>query len=99
MKISEIKRGMSGIAVTAKVIDISDSRDVQTKYGKRSVADATLEDDSGQIGMSLWENQINSVAVGDMVTVSGAYVTEFREKLQLSIPKTGKIEANKEQPL
>jgi ssDNA-binding replication factor A large subunit len=49
--------------------------------------------------MSLWENQINSVAVGDMVTVSGAYVTEFREKLQLSIPKTGKIEANKEQPL
>jgi len=99
MKISEIKRGMSGISVTAKVIDISESRDVQTKYGKRSVADATLEDESGQIGMSLWENQINSVAVGDTVTVSGAYVTEFREKLQLSIPKTGKIESNKEQPL
>jgi len=99
MKINEIKRGMSGISVTAKVIDISESRDVQTKYGKRSVADATLEDESGQIGMSLWETQINSVAVGETVTVSGAYVTEFREKLQLSIPKTGKIESNKEQPL
>jgi len=99
MKISEIKRGTSGISVTAKIIDISDPRDVQTKYGKRSVADATLEDDTGQIGMSLWENQINSVAVGDTVTISGAYVTEFRDKLQLSIPRSGKIEVNKEQPL
>ncbi len=96
MKISEIKRGISGISVTAKVIDISDSRDVQTKYGKRSVADATLEDETGQIGMSLWETQIKSVSVGDTVTISGAYVTEFRDKLQLSIPKSGKIEVNKE---
>lgn len=96
MKINEIKRGMSGISITAKIIDISDTRDVQTKYGRRSVADATLEDETGQISMSLWENQINSVAVGDTVTVSGAYVTEFRDKLQLSIPRTGKIEINKE---
>jgi ssDNA-binding replication factor A large subunit len=96
MKISEIKRGMSGISLTAKVVDISDPRHVQTKYGRRSVADATLEDETGQISMSLWENQINSVAIGDKVTVSGAYVTEFRDKLQLNIPKTGKIEINKE---
>jgi len=96
MKISEIKRGISGISVTAKVIDISDPRDVQTKYGKRSVADATLEDETGQISMSLWETQIKSVSVGDTVTISGAYVTEFRDKLQLSIPKSGKIEVNKE---
>jgi len=96
MKINEVKRGMSGITVTAKIIDISDPRDVQTKYGKRSVADATLEDETGQITMSLWENQINSVSVGDTVTINGAYVTEFRDKLQLSIPKTGKIEAVKE---
>lgn len=96
MKITEIKRGMSGISVTAKIIDISDPRDVQTKYGRRSVADATLEDDSGQISMSLWENQINSVSVGDTITVNGAYVTEFRDKLQLNLPKTGKLEINKE---
>jgi replication factor A1 len=95
MKINEIKRGLSGISVTAKIIDISDARDVQTKYGRRSVADATLEDETGQITMSLWENQINAVAVGDTITVSGAYVTEFRDKLQLSIPRTGKIEVNK----
>lgn len=96
MKISEIKRGMSNISLTAKVIDISDSRDVQTKYGRRSVADALIEDDTGQIGLSLWENQIKSVSVGDMISISGAYSTEFRNKIQLSIPKTGKVEVVKE---
>lgn len=95
MKIGEIKRGMSNIAVEGKVVDVSESRQVQTRYGKKSVADATIEDDSGQIGLSLWENQINSVTVGNIITVSGAYVTEFRDKLQLNIPKSGKLEVLK----
>lgn len=96
MKINEIKRGSSSVDIQAKVIDISDSRDVQTKYGKRSVADATLEDDTGQISLTLWEEKIGSVKVGDTITISGAYVTEFRDKIQLNIPRTGKLEIVKE---
>jgi len=92
MKINEIQRGSSNVTLQAKIIDISDSRDVQTKYGKKSVADATLEDDSGQITLTLWEENITKVRVGDNISVSGAYVTEFRDKLQLNIPKSGKLE-------
>ena len=96
MKISEIKRGSSNVNIQAKVIDVSDPRDVQTKYGKRSVADATLEDDSGQITLTLWEEKIGSVKIGDVIEIAGAYVTEFRDKLQLNIPRTGKVETVKE---
>ncbi len=92
MKIADVKVGMSSITLTAKILEISEIRNVQTKYGPRSVADAVLEDDTGQISMSLWEGQIKSVSVGDTVNVVGAYSTQFREKLQLSIPKNGKIE-------
>lgn len=97
MKISEIKRGMSSISIQAKIVDVSESRAVNTRYGKRNVADATLEDDSGQINLSLWENQIHSVSVGDTIILSGAFVTEFRDKLQLNIPKSGKLEIAKEE--
>jgi len=96
MKISEIKSGTSNVTVEGKIIDISEIREVQTRYGKRSVADAILEDETGQISISLWENQITSVSVGDKIIVSGAYATEFREKLQLSIPRSGKIEVVKD---
>ena len=96
MKISEIQRGMSNVIVDGEVIDISETREVNTRYGRRSVADAIIEDDSGQIKISLWENQIDSVRVGEKVSVSGAYVTEFRETLQLNIPRSGKLEVQKE---
>ena len=92
MKVADVKVGMSNITLTAKVLEISESRDVQTKYGPRSVADAILEDDTGQISLSLWETQIKSIAVGDTINVIGAYSTQFREKLQITIPKNGKLE-------
>ena len=95
-KIGEIARGMSNIVVQGKVIDISDPRDVNTRYGRKRVADAVIEDDSGQIKLSLWEGQIDTVSVGDKISVSGAYVTEFRDTMQLNIPKSGKLEIVKE---
>ena len=46
--------------------------------------------------MSLWENQIDRVSVGNEVSISGAYVTEFRNELQLNIPRSGKLEIKTE---
>ena len=92
MKINEVKQGMSNVTVEGKVIDISESRQVNTRYGPKRVADAVIEDDSGQIKLSLWEDQISSIAIGDMVAVSGAYITVFRDQVQLNIPRSGKLE-------
>ena len=96
MKIGEIKQGMSGISLQAKVIDISEPREVQTRYGKKNVADALLEDDSGQISLTLWEDNIKSISVGDTVDISSAFVTSFKQKMQLNVPRSGKIEVVKE---
>ena len=92
MKINEIKRGLSGISLTAKVVDKGEKRQVNTKYGPRSVADITLEDDTGQISLSLWEEKIDSVKIGDTINLDGGYVTEFRDKTQLNLPRNGKLE-------
>lgn len=95
MKIGEVKPSMSNVSVTGKVIDIAEPREVNTRYGTKRVADAVLEDDSGQIKLSLWEDQISSVAIGDTVTVTGAYVTTFRDQVQLNIPRSGKLQVGK----
>jgi len=92
MKIGEIKIGMSNVTLEAKVIDISEIREVMTRFGRRNVADALLEDDTGQIKMSLWQDQIKRIKVGNKVSVTGAFVTEFRGNLQLNVPRSGKIE-------
>ena len=92
MKISDLKVGASNVTLQAKVVQKGDPREVVTKYGKRlSVADITLQDDTGSIAMSLWGDDIDSVDVGDTVEISNGYVNEFRGTPQLSTGKFGKI--------
>lgn len=92
MKISELKAGASNVTIQAKVVKKDDPREVVTKYGKRlSVANITLEDDSGTIPMSLWGNDISKVSEGDTIEIVNGYVNEFRGSPQLSTGKFGKI--------
>ena len=92
LKINEIKPGMSGVSMEGNILEKSDPRSVNTRYGQRSVADLTLEDETGTINLSLWEQQIDLVNVGDRVSIKGAYVTEYRNVTQLNIPRSGTIE-------
>jgi len=92
MKINEIKRWTSRISVEGTITEKSEPRRVNTRYGPRSVADATIEDETGAIKLSLWEENIDLVNIGDKVKINNAYVTEFRNELQLNIPRSAKLE-------
>jgi replication factor A1 len=92
LKINEIKPRMNNVETAGKIIAKSEPRRVDTRYGPRSVADVKLEDDTGTINLSLWEQQIDLANVGDIVSIKGAYVTEYRNEMQLNIPRTGTIE-------
>ena len=92
LKINEIKLGMSAVSTEGKITDKSEPRSVRTRYGQRSVADIELEDETGKIKLSLWEQQIDEVNVGDTLNIDGAYVTEFNNQLQLNIPRSGVLE-------
>ncbi len=95
MKIKELRSGMSNVSVEGEVVDKSEKREVMTKYGVREVARVLLEDDSGRINLTLWGKNIDQVSVGDRVRLEGAFVTEFRNELQLNVPRSGKIEVIK----
>ena len=92
MKIKKLEPGMRGMFVDGTIVDVSEPRTVNTRNGPRSVADATLEDRTGRIKLSLWEDIIEKASVGDEVTISGAYVREFRGELQLNISRSGRLE-------
>ncbi len=92
MKINEIRRWTSSISVEGTITEKSVPRRVNTRYGPRSVADATIEDETGAIKLSLWEENIDLVNIGDKVKINNAYVTEFRNELQLNIPRSAKLE-------
>ncbi|MBW6451498.1 MAG: DNA-binding protein [DPANN group archaeon] len=92
MKISEITLDSKDITVEGTVVKVDEPRVVNTRFGQKKVATATIEDDSGQIDLSLWEDNISLLKEGKTIEITGGYVTEWRDKLQINLPRTGKIE-------
>ena len=93
MKISELRDGMRRVNVVAKVLDISEPREVRSRFGNRTfkVATATISDDTGTIKLALWNEQIDMVNVNDTVNVENGYVKTFRGEIQLNVGRYGKL--------
>ena len=92
LKISDIKEGDSEINIEAEVIEKSYAREVRSRYGRvLMVADATLKDETGKIVLTLWNEQVRQVMVGDKVKIENGYAKSFRNVLQLSTGKYGKL--------
>lgn len=93
MKIKELKNGMSKVDLVAKVLEISEPREVVSRFSGQTlrVADAIIGDETGTIKLSLWNEQIEMVNVNDTVKIENGYVNSFRGRLQLNVGKYGKI--------
>jgi replication factor A1 len=55
------------------------------------VANALIADDTGTIKLCLWNEQIDSVALGDTIQIENARTSMFRGERQLSIGKKGTL--------
>ncbi len=92
MKISELKSGMRRVSLSATVKEISEPREVMTKFGEASrVATAVISDESGSIKLTLWNKDIDKVSANSQVQVENGYVTTFRGENQLNVGRYGKL--------
>lgn len=92
MKIVDLKSGQSGVEIEGTVIEVGEVREFN-RFGRTiKVATATVKDDSGQINISLWNEDINKVKKGDKIKVTNGFVKEFQNEPQLTAGKFGKIE-------
>jgi len=91
MKIVELKPGMRAVNVAGKITNMEQPRDVQTKFGPGQVATATLEDDSGTVKVTLWNELISKVSLNDSVQIENGYVDSYRGELQLNVGRYGKL--------
>jgi hypothetical protein len=94
--IRELKNGMKRISLTGKVTEISKANTVFGRFGEaKKIANAKLTDETGFIQLPLWNQQIQTVAPGDLIQIENAYVVCFRGKLQLRIRRNGQLKVIK----
>jgi replication factor A1 len=87
---------MKRVSVEAKVVEKGDVREVKSKFKDETyrIADAVVADETGSIKLTLWNDQIEQVNVGDNVKIENGYVTSFKGETQLNVGKFGKMTIN-----
>ncbi len=93
MKIRDLRNGMKRVEVEAKVLEKTTPREVMSRYKDETyrVADAKIDDGTGQIKLTLWNEQIDQVSENDTVKIENGYVTSFRGEIQLNVGRYGKL--------
>ncbi|NQU79854.1 hypothetical protein HQ545_08875 [Candidatus Woesearchaeota archaeon] len=92
MFIKDLQARQTNVDVEGEVLELSDVREF-SKFGKQGkVASAIIKDGTGKVKLSLWNEQIEKVKVGDKVKIANGYVSEFQGELQLTTGKFGSME-------
>jgi replication factor A1 len=86
LNISELRFGMKGINITAKITEIPATRAVITRWGSEAfVSSVKMVDKTGSIRLSLWNNQIKTVNIGDEIEIKNCDVSRFADTPQLRL--------------
>lgn len=90
--ISELNAGQGNVNVEGTITEVGEGRTF-SKFGKEmTVANAILQDDSGTIKLTLWNEDVTKYKEGDKVKITNGYVNEFQGEKQLTSGKFGQIE-------
>lgn len=95
--IKDLQNGMKRVSVEAKVVEKGDVREVKSRFKDETyrIADAVVADESSSIKLTLWNEQIEAVNVGDNVKIDNGYITSFKGEIQLNVGKFGSLQVVK----
>ena len=92
MQIKDLKPKQGNVDIVIDVVDVGDAREFQ-KFGKAGkVATAIAKDETGDIKLTLWNEDIEKVNAGDKVHLTNGYVSEWQGEMQLTTGRMGKLE-------
>lgn len=92
MTIKDLQARQGNVNLTAEVAEKADVREFE-KFGKKGkVCNAVIKDATGKVKLTLWNEDIDKVNVGDTIKIENGWVNEWQGELQLSTGKFGKLE-------
>ncbi len=89
--VNDLTENSKNVNATLKVIEIGETKEINSKFGTKHVCEVKVADKTGSILMSLWDDQIGKIAVGDVIDVQNGYISIVRNSMRLNIGKYGKI--------
>ena len=92
MQVKDLQARQGKVDIELDIVDVGDVRQFE-KFGKSGrVVNAIAKDSTGDIKLTLWNDDIDKVKSGDHIKITDGYVSEWQGEKQLSTGKFGKIE-------
>lgn len=100
VKVGDLNSYSRRVNTIVKVVSKTDEREVTSRLDQSShrVAEALVGDDSGSIYLTLWDDIIDEIEEGQILTVSNAYVNLFRGSMRLNLGRFGSYELAESAP-
>ena len=92
MNLRDVRDGMRRVDVEGEISEMGEPRNVSWSGGEGRVADCLIKDDSGQMKLTLWNEEIDRVKVGSKVRITNGYTKSFRGEVNLNVGRYGKLE-------
>ncbi|MEM0313929.1 MAG: hypothetical protein QW056_02220 [Candidatus Bathyarchaeia archaeon] len=98
VKVGELTPTSRAVNVMAKVVSKSDTRSIASGRdgAPHTVCDALIGDETGCIYLTLWDDNIAKVNVGETIKVGNGYVSLFKGSMRLNIGRYGSLEVSNE---
>lgn len=97
LTVEELSPEDDDVEITGTIAELPTPRAVSTRYGQKKITTVTFEDETGTIDLTLWEEEIDAIEEGVNVKITGAYVREWADDIQLNIGRDGDIEQVEEE--
>jgi ssDNA-binding replication factor A large subunit len=81
--------------IVLTIVEKKEPREFQSKYSGSSgrVCDAVGQDENGDsVSLTLWNDDIEKVEINSKVKITNGWASAYKDKLQVSAGKFGKLE-------
>jgi len=92
-KVSGLTPQTKNVNILIKIVSIGEPKEIPNRFGgePKKVAEAVVGDETGTVILSLWQDQIGSVQVNDVLYIENGYVSLVQGHIHLNVGKYGKM--------
>ena len=92
MSIKDLQPKMGKVELVAIVSNKEEPRTFNKEGRSGRVCNAKIKDETGEISLTLWNDDVDKVNLGDKIQIKNGFVSEWQGELQLSTGKFGSLE-------
>ena len=91
MKVKDLKPNNSVDSIELEIVSKGEPKAFSTARGQGSLCNCAGKDETGEVKITLWNEQIGQVEEGNKIKIENGWVSEYRGEKQLSTGRNGTL--------